>query len=70
MTVIYFFCDLNKLDVKISVIPNGLEKYMTFFLNKNLVFSDSMQFVSSSLDKLVKSLSDDDFKYLTEEFSS
>ena len=70
MTVIYFFCDLNKLDVKISVIPNGLEKYMTFFLNKNLVFFDSMQFVSSSLDKLVKSLSDDDFKYLTEEFSS
>ena len=70
MTVIYFFCDLNKLDVKISVIPNGLEKYMTFFLNKNLVFFDSMHFVSSSLDKLVKSLSDDDFKYLTEEFSS
>ena len=25
------FCELNKFDVKISVIPNGLEKYMTFF---------------------------------------
>ena len=25
------FSDLNKLDVKVSVIPNGLEKYMAFF---------------------------------------
>ena len=29
--------DLNKFDVKISVIPNGLEKYMAFFLGKNIV---------------------------------
>ena len=29
-----------------------------------------MQFMSFSLDKLVKSLSDDDFKYLTKEFGS
>ena len=64
------FCELNKFDVKITVIPNGLEKYMTFFLNKNLVFIDSMQFMNSSLDKLVKNLSDEDFKYLVEEFGS
>ena len=25
------FCELNKLDVKISLIPNGLEKYMALF---------------------------------------
>ena len=25
------FCELNKFDVKIDVIPNGLEKYMVFF---------------------------------------
>ena len=31
------FSDLNKIDVKISVIPNGLEKYMAFFLGKNIV---------------------------------
>ena len=42
---------------------------MALFLNKNLVFIDSMQFMSSSLDKLVKHLSDEDFKYL-EEFGS
>ena len=55
------FCELYKLDVKINVIPNGLEKYMAFFLNKNLVFIDSMKFMNSSLDKLVKNLSDEDF---------
>ena len=38
---------------------------MTCLLNKNLVFIDSMQFMNSSLEKLVKSLSDDNFKYLT-----
>ena len=43
---------------------------MTFFLNKNLVFIDSMQFMNSSLDKLVKNLSDEDFQYLVKEFSS
>ena len=64
------FSDLNKFDVKISVIPNGLEKYMAFFLNENLVFIDSMHFMNSSLDKLVKNLSDEDFKYLVEEFGS
>ena len=25
------FCELNKSDVTIDVIPNGLEKYMAFF---------------------------------------
>ena len=64
------FCEVNKFDVKIDVIPNRLEKYMAFFLNKNLVFIDSMQFMNSSLDKLVKNLSDEDFKYLVEEFGS
>ena len=39
-------------------------------MNKNLVFIDSMQFMNSGLDKLVKNLSDEDFKYLVEEFGS
>ena len=56
--------------MKIDVLPNGLEKYMAFFLKKNLVFIDSMQSINSSLDELVKNLCDDYFKYLTEEFSS
>ena len=36
------FSELDKFDVKFSVIPNGLEKYMEFFLNKILVFINSM----------------------------
>ena len=64
------FCELDNFDVKISVIPNELEKYMTFFLDKNLVFIDSVQFMNPSLDKLVKNLSDEDFKYLVEECGS
>ena len=63
------FEELSRFNVMISVIPNGLEKYMAFTVNKNLVFIDSMQFMNSSLDKLVKNLNDKDFKYLGEEFS-
>ena len=40
------------------------------FLNKNLVFIHSIQFMNSSLEKLVENVTDDDFKYLTEEFGS
>ena len=50
------FNELDKFDVKTNVITIGSEKYMAFFLNKNLVFIDSMQFVNSSLDKLIKNL--------------
>ena len=43
---------------------------MAYFLNKNLVFIGSMQFISSSLDKPVKNLPDEDFNFLVEEFGS
>ena len=46
-----------------------IEKYMTFTINKNLVFIDSKQFLNFSLEKLVKNLSDNNFKYLSEEFN-
>ena len=45
---------MSKLDVKLSVIPNGLEKYIAFTINRNLVFIDSMQFMNCSLDSLNK----------------
>ena len=41
---------------------------MAFFKSKDLVFIDSMQLMNSSLEKLVNSLSEDDFKSLTQEF--
>ena len=64
------FSELHKFNLKVDVIPNGLEKYMAFFLGRDLVFIDSMQFMNSSLDKLVKNLVDKDFKYLVEEFGT
>ena len=49
------FKKLIKFDgLKISVILNGLGKYMAFTINKNLVFIDSMQFMNCNLDTLVK----------------
>ena len=42
---------------------------MAFTVIKNLVFIDSMQFMNSGLDSLVKNLSNNDFKYLSQEFS-
>ena len=52
--------------MKIDVIPIRLEKYMASMINKNLVFIESMQFMSFSFKKLVKNLADNDFKYLTQ----
>ena len=43
---------------------------MAFTFSKNLVFIGRMQFMNSSLDSLVKDLSDNDFRYLSEKFSS
>ena len=57
------FNENDKIDVKVNIIPDGLEKYVAFFLNKNLVFIDSMQLMNSSFDKLIKDLSDEDFKF-------
>ena len=59
---------LGKLNLKINVIPNGLEKYMGFTINNKLIYIESFQYLSSSLDSLVKNLSKNDFKYLSQEF--
>ena len=58
---------LGKFNLKVNVIPNRLEKYMSFNINSKLSFIESFQFLSSSLDSLVKNVSNDDFKYLSEE---
>ena len=42
---------------------------MSFKINKNIVFIDSMLFINSTLDSLVKNLIDGDIKYLSEEYS-
>ena len=54
----------------INVIPNNMKKHWAFMLGKHLVFIDSFDFMSSSLDKLVSNLPDDAFKYTSEEIKS
>ena len=60
--------EIGKFNQKTSIIPNGREKHVCFKLGKNLIFIDSMQFMNLSLENLVKSLSNDKFKYFSQEF--
>ena len=50
--------EISKFDQKVSVILNGLERYMDFKINKNLVFVGSMEFMNSSLDASIKNFSE------------
>ena len=61
--------ELGKFNLKRN-IPNGLKKYISFSINNKLSFIDSLQFLSFSLDSLVKNLGKDDFKYLSQNFDS
>ena len=62
--------ELRKFNLKINVILNGLEKFMSFTINNKLNFIDSFQFLSTTLDSLVKNLGKDDFKYLSQELDN
>ena len=62
--------ELGKFSLQINVMPNGLEKYISFSISNKLSFIYSFQFLSSSLDSLVKNSSKDDFKYLSQEFDN
>ena len=53
--------EVGKLNLKIRIIPNALEKYMSFNINDKLRLIDSFQFLSSLLDSLVKNLNKNDF---------
>lgn len=43
---------------------------MNFNFNNKIIFIDSFLFLSSSIDRLVKNLGKDDFKYLSQERDS
>ena len=60
----------QKVEMNINAIPNNMEKYMAFMLGNHLVFLDSFQFMSSSLDNLVKNLPDEALKYTEQEFKN
>ena len=56
------------MNLQIYVTTTGLEKYTSFTISNN--FIDSFQFLSSSLDILVKNLDKSDFNYLNQEFDN
>ena len=60
----------EKIEMNINCIPNNMEKYMAFMLGNHLVFLDSFQFMSSSLDNLIKNLPDEAFKYTKQGFKN
>ena len=45
--------EIGKFDLEVNVMPNKMEKYISFSLGKNLVFIDSVQFMASSLSPLL-----------------
>ena len=52
---------------KVRVIPQNMKKYLSLTVGR-LKFIDSFQFTPQSLDSLVKTLEDDEFKYVRESF--
>ena len=58
----------EKCQMNINAIPNNMEKYMAFMLGNHLTFIDSFQFLSSSLDKLVRNLPKESLKYTSQKF--
>ena len=59
--------EVNKFYVKINFIPNA--NRIIHGLNLRKVFIDSMQFMNFCLDPLVKNLADNNFTYLSQEFT-
>ena len=53
--------ELGKFNLKMNVILNGLEKYMSFTVSNKLIFTDGFHFLSSLLNSLVKNLSNKRF---------
>ena len=62
--------ELGKFNLKTNVIPNRLEKYMSFTINNKLNFIGRFQLLVYLLYSLVKNLGKHDFKYLIQEFDN
>ena len=68
--IVFFFLKLvdEKNDkLKLDILPKKNEEYISVSFGC-IKFIDSYRFLSSSLDKSVKNLDDDDFEILKKEF--
>ena len=61
---------LGKFNLKINVILNGLEKFISFTISNKLSFIEIFRVLSTSLDSLVENFGKNDFKYLSQEFDN
>ena len=62
--------EIGKFKKKINVIPNNMERYMSFMLGDHLVFIDSFQLMFNSLERLASNLPEDAFKYTSKIFKT
>ena len=62
--------EIGKFNKDINVIPNNMEKYMAFIIDRNLIFIDSFQFMNQSLSNLADNLPKDGFYHTKNEFGS
>ena len=60
--------EIGKFNKYINVIPNNMEKYTAFIINKNLIFIDSFNFMNKSLSDLAEDLPKDSFYHIKKEF--
>ena len=62
--------EIGKFKNNINVIPNNMEKYMAFMIDRNLIFIDSFQFMNQSLSDLADDLPKDSFYHTKKELAS
>ena len=63
--------EIGKFNKNINVIPNNMEKYMAFMIDRNLIFIHLFQFMNESLSDLANNLPKDVFYHTKEnEFGS
>ena len=55
------FKELNNFNVDISLIPKGIDKYMSIIVNRHITFIDSLIFYNGLLDTLASNLNNEDF---------
>ena len=60
--------EIGKFKNNINVIPNNMEKYMAFMIDRNLIFIDSFQFMNQSLSNFADNLPKDGFYHTKNEF--
>ena len=62
--------EIGKFKNNINVIPNNMEKYMAFMIDRNLIFIDSFQFMNKSLSYLANNLPKDGFHHTKNKFGT